>query len=192
MSTQLNAATIWDILFCHTHQRLHPTEHNFSYCFGTDMLFPFCVYRKKNDDKIIIPFSNKKEPHRLGSTVASHKGKLGGRPFGNSEIQQWTNFLQSDTEVINMRAGNKTCLLCRYFGSLFSNVIRIVQIKLYCCLTTTQYSRCLKLECLTSWYELLFPVDKSVIKHRATTASTSRSPLNLWPPMAGREIASTF
>ena len=114
MSTQLNAAAISDILFCQTHQRFHPTEHNLSYCFGTDTLFPLRVYRikkkKRKDDKIIIPFSNEKEPHRLSSTMASHKGKLGGRPFVNSEIQHWINFLQSGTEVINVRAGYKTCL----------------------------------------------------------------------------------
>jgi hypothetical protein len=46
MSTQLNAAKIWDILFCHTHQRFHPTQIFLWFC--TDMLFPFRAHRKIN------------------------------------------------------------------------------------------------------------------------------------------------
>jgi len=124
--------------------------------------------------------------------MASHKGKLGGRPSVNSEIQHWISFLQSGTEVINMKAGNKTCLQYRYSGSLFSDLIRTFRNKLYCCPTNIQHSRCLKWGWLASCYELLFRVDKIVINHRAAPASILLSPLNLWPPMAGRQIPLTF
>jgi len=175
----------------HTNDFIQPNTI-FLTVLGTDM-FSFRVYKKKGTmTKSLFRLATNRN-HTAWVLLWHHtkdswEGGLLGIPKSNTE-QILCNLTQ---KIINMRAGNKTCLHCRYFGSLFSNLFRINQIKLHCCPTTIQYSRCLEWECLTSWNELLFPADKSVIKHRAAPASTSRSRLNLWPPMAGREVPLTF